>query len=471
MTIDIFDSFTVDVGQRLDFLDQDGFVLRARDHAGAPLLYNQGSVTVTLTLDDATVYGVRTSPDERGDGAAFHNALDATFAVQARAQTGTAIGASLDFLDNAFDNEGAFGVSGKQGAVGLWSAHALDVANSGSFGVGSRHAAWGVQALGRATVFNSGFITVVADSAHGVDMASGDFTNTRTLRVSARGGDAVAVHIGDPGSPIVNSGLIIAHAPETDGARSYGLVIGQDAAHGAWEFDNSGVLRAAIAIFQEPATAGPDSSAYIDNARAIIGEIVLRGGDDQVRNHSAIGGDIHFGDGQDFYDGHDGRLRGLAAGEAGDDTLIGGAGVDVFSGGDGSDQLSGGKLNDMLSGDGGSDTLAGGHGQDQLVGGGGEDLFVFAGAADSRAGTADLILDLEDGDLIDLSAIDADRPAGGDQAFVLVGAFSRHAGELTLSYDAGTDTSLLEGDTNGDGLAEFQIRIAGDHSAFSGLVL
>lgn len=59
------------------------------------------------------------------------------------------------------------------------------------------------------------------------------------------------------------------------------------------------------------------------------------------------------------------------------------------------------------------------------------------------------------GDLIDLSFIDANSTVAGNQAFRFVGdgAFSGHAGELVArSTSAGT---LVLGDVDGDGRADF----------------
>jgi len=60
------------------------------------------------------------------------------------------------------------------------------------------------------------------------------------------------------------------------------------------------------------------------------------------------------------------------------------------------------------------------------------------------------------GDMIDLRGIDAGA-ADGDQAFVFLGAgaFSGAAGELRFA------AGVLEGDVNGDGVAEFQIQMTG----------
>jgi hypothetical protein len=60
-------------------------------------------------------------------------------------------------------------------------------------------------------------------------------------------------------------------------------------------------------------------------------------------------------------------------------------------------------------------------------------------------------------DKINLQTIDADTTAGGNQAFdFIAGAgFSGTAGELRLS------SGLLLGDTNGNGIADFEIKVTG----------
>ena len=113
----------------------------------------------------------------------------------------------------------------------------------------------------------------------------------------------------------------------------------------------------------------------------------------------------------------------------------------------------------------GDDILSGGTGRDILTGGLGADHFVFAD--DDLAGlgikTADRIADFQhaQGDGIDLSGMDADTGTAGDQNFTLIGtdAFSHTAGELHLKVSH--SAMLLSGDTNGDGSADFAIRIDG----------
>jgi len=162
-------------------------------------------------------------------------------------------------------------------------------------------------------------------------------------------------------------------------------------------------------------------------------------------------------------------------GSAHRDVLTGNGVANSLWGGDGEDLLSGGGGNDRLFGEGGSDILIGGAGFDQLSGGAAADLFSFASILDisqrQGAGWAgrDEILDFEAGtatgaiDRIDLSGIDANIGKRGDDEFRFIGtkAFSSKAGELHL-VDQGVDAdgrrmALIEGDVNGDGVADFSL--------------
>ncbi len=181
-----------------------------------------------------------------------------------------------------------------------------------------------------------------------------------------------------------------------------------------------------------------------------------------------------------------------ARGSGAQNLLYGSAGNDLLQGAGGGDLLYGDAyigvdgrvehvgphsfhvMEDNLLGGGGADTLVGGPGGDRLAGGGGEDVFRYLEPSDSyeaRHVRADLITDLEAGDTIDLSAIDAARGVQGNQAFVVVGDFSGAAGELRLVYDAGLDLTRFEGDRTGDGVGDFVIRASGDQTGFDGFVL
>jgi Ca2+-binding RTX toxin-like protein len=139
-----------------------------------------------------------------------------------------------------------------------------------------------------------------------------------------------------------------------------------------------------------------------------------------------------------------------------------GSGNDVVTGSSGNDSLLGGAGNDALSGGGGADTLVGGAGTDFLTGGASDDVFTFTTSADSRSGTSrDVIADFTAGDKIDLSAIDAISGTAGNDAFAFIGtaAFSKVAGQLR--YQSSNGITVVEGDTNGDGRADFQIQLNG----------
>lgn len=97
-----------------------------------------------------------------------------------------------------------------------------------------------------------------------------------------------------------------------------------------------------------------------------------------------------------------------------------------------------------------------------LSGGGGRDRFVFTSVSQSVAGRSDRITDFESRtDKIDLSGIDADTGAAGDQAFFVVSAFSNRAGEFVAFYDQESDRTFLPGDVNGDGQADLEVLVNG----------
>jgi predicted extracellular nuclease len=131
---------------------------------------------------------------------------------------------------------------------------------------------------------------------------------------------------------------------------------------------------------------------------------------------------------------------------------------------DGYFTIAGGAAGDTITGGDGNDTLIGGLGADTLAGGDGSDVFRYRSTAESTAASSDHILDFTSGaDQVDLSRIDADTIAAGDQAFHWIGAnaFSgggaASAGELRAYEDNGS--WFVEGDTNGDGIADLVISI------------
>ena len=135
-------------------------------------------------------------------------------------------------------------------------------------------------------------------------------------------------------------------------------------------------------------------------------------------------------------------------GSGGDDRLEGARGKDVLVGRAGDDVLIGGQ---------GDDVIAGGLGRDVLRGNEGADRFFYAAAAESIGASTDLIVDFERGvDRIDLSRLDGDATAPGNQPLAFVSGFTGAGGEVRTA--AG---SVLV-DLDGDLAADLAIRLSGN---------
>ena len=126
--------------------------------------------------------------------------------------------------------------------------------------------------------------------------------------------------------------------------------------------------------------------------------------------------------------------------------------------------------NDAISGGSGNDLIIGGTGRDFLTGGSGNDVFDFNLLSESgkTATTRDVIKDFAvKFDDINLATIDASTKSAGNQAFKFISTqnFHKIAGELRFSQSnaSGTanDKTIISGDTNGDGLADFTIELTG----------
>ncbi|MFL6863727.1 MAG: M10 family metallopeptidase C-terminal domain-containing protein, partial [Allosphingosinicella sp.] len=122
----------------------------------------------------------------------------------------------------------------------------------------------------------------------------------------------------------------------------------------------------------------------------------------------------------------------------------------IFGGG-GNDVIHGGALDDVIFGGGLGDTL---------YGGGGNDTFRYQNVTESDLNEQDGIQDFNLGDKLDLIHIDADTSQTGDQAFTFIGSasFTSHAGELR-AFDTGGGIWEVQGDVNGDGVADFQVAV------------
>jgi Ca2+-binding RTX toxin-like protein len=156
-----------------------------------------------------------------------------------------------------------------------------------------------------------------------------------------------------------------------------------------------------------------------------------------------------------------------SGGEAAGDTLTS---IEQLMGSEFADTLTGDAGANTLWGQGGDDVLTGSGGGDTLKGGAGADRFVYLAAGDSAGGlaTQDKIGDFSAGDRIDVSAIDANGAGSGNGSFTFItgaftGAFTGAGGELRAA--AGVNGYLaVQGDIDGDMVADFTINVLSDHT-------
>lgn len=148
-------------------------------------------------------------------------------------------------------------------------------------------------------------------------------------------------------------------------------------------------------------------------------------------------------------------------GRVGNMVVARGTVIENAIGGSGNDTLIGNAAANTLTGGGGADILIGGRGGDTLTGGAANDVFRFF-TADLRPvlRQSDTITDFAQGeDRIDLSGYDAVEGTAAIEQFAFIGrtGFSGEAGELRFDFSRGT--TLVYGDTDGDGAADFALTI------------
>lgn len=257
---------------------------------------------------------------------------------------------------------------------------------------------------------------------------------------------------------------------------------------------------------------GAGNDYYIFDNRGDRAVEVTGGGIDTVRSTVSTTLNDHV---ENLFLAGAGNL--FAGGNGLDNRLVGNAGANVIQGGAGNDRMEGGAGNDsylvdsrsdlvleernagidtvrssvswtlrthlenltligssntyaggnaasnILIGNSGDNTLYGGALGDSLRGGAGRDRFLYLAASDSTVADSDRIVDLRFNEIIDLSAIDADSTRAGDQAFTLVDALDRHAGQIALVYNPVSNITSAFMDIDGDGTADMRIMINGDH--------
>lgn len=362
-------------------------------------------------------------------------------------------------------NEGLISSSGN---IGVLSEGTNSIINSGTI-AGSSGVFIGLVGATGDSFVNSGLVTantfndanedyrlnnaVIAEGANSIitNLAEGEL-----IAVSTEGA-GISVQGTANGTVVSNAGLV--HSNQFWGVDFGFLSVGNTA-----KLTNTGTIEGGDGAFR-----GSNQVDTVMNRGLMQGDVMMQSGNDVFDNRDGIIiGNWFGGVGADYYRGaFDADVSGMVLGEAGNDTLFGGRTDDQLNGGSENDLVQGGGGDDLLIGDIGLDSLLGGAGDDtltgsgsvdRLTGGAGVDVFVFVapGEFGAVAGAHDVITDFTHlTDVIDLSAIDAKTTAGGNQAFVFIGAaaFSGAAGQLR--YDA--TSGIVEGDTNGDLVADFKL--------------
>lgn len=154
-------------------------------------------------------------------------------------------------------------------------------------------------------------------------------------------------------------------------------------------------------------SGGADNDVMYGDAIGLAGEFHgadrLEGDDGIDELHGQGGGDILLGGaGADQLFGDSSEV---AVQYHGEDYLDGGEGNDLLRGYGGNDMLRGGAGADQLAGEAGNDILEGGTGVDLLEGGAGDDTYVFNVGDANNPGTAEVIVDDEGVNHIELNGM------------------------------------------------------------------
>jgi Ca2+-binding RTX toxin-like protein len=268
-----------------------------------------------------------------------------------------------------------------------------------------------------------------------------------TVTVEATGlvtntGTGFGVYVSSSDASVVNRGTIT--------SKVFGVAIINEGP-GTATCDNSGTIRGQYGVYVDSEAAfdfvnsgrvkSKDDWAFVASDGNMDGV-----GDVTVTNTGTLVGHVIFAAGNDIYDGSQGiQKHGNIEGRGGDDRLTGGDRGEIFRGG---------------------------LGMDILTGGSGEDTFLYKDIADSSSDLllSDVITDFSraDGDIIDLSAIDAKqsglgtKEVGKDSDFTFIGDTDFHGrkGEIRFFVDNGV--TVMQGDVDGDGDSDLAVTLTGE---------
>lgn len=253
------------------------------------------------------------------------------------------------------------------------------------------------------------------------------------------GENATVVSANDYAIRLLGSSSSIENNGAIDGYS--GVNFYSDSASGGSELLNNGTIHATNIAVTRAGSEGFQFTNY-GTVSSEFGTAYHGGsasGNQTLVNNGTMIGDVIFGTGKDIFNEINGKIT--------DGTVSGGAGNDTFTGG---------KYAEYFEGD---------TGRDILKGNGGADHFIFADIADSTNAKIgrDLIQDFSHAqhDRLDLLGIDAKASTMFDNSFTFIGtdSFSGAEGELRCTF-AGSNT-LVQGDTDGNGAADFSIELKG----------
>ncbi|MGO1077574.1 calcium-binding protein [Inquilinus sp. CA228] len=448
--------------------------------------------------DDSLIGGAGVDRLDGGAGIDLVGYAFSTLGVTVNLQVGTgsggdAQGDTLIGIEQVFGSNHADTLTGDAGANRLWGWIGNDRLNGGA----------GDDILETGSGFD------IVDGGAGTDVLimdrstdTGNFTFTLNGPAGTGGASAVGIERmeffagagnntitgGSGNDSILDSDRVDGNDVLNGGAGDDRLMSsrGVDTLDGGAGIDRAVVLRFGVMADLRLAIDGTTASdgTRILNVESL--EIFSGEGDDDITGGSqrdfivGSGGDdvLRGGAGADHLDGSVGidtasyftSTIGVAVnlatgtgsgGEAQGDTL---SEIEILSGSQGNDSLVGDTNANTLQGWDGGDVLSGAGGQDTLTGGAGGDRFVYGSAAQSPVGAnADRITDFSraEADRIDLSAIDANTVAAGDQAFSFIGTatYTGVAGQLRFAQAGGVTT--VAGDINGDAVSDFHIVLTG----------
>ncbi|MDP2901539.1 MAG: Calx-beta domain-containing protein [Methylovulum sp.] len=305
---------------------------------------------------------------------------------------------------------------------------------------------------------------------------SGDTASTSTVDYNVSGGLASS-------DDFTNSaGTLVFAADEV--SKVIGIDVADDSVSELDELFNVVLSNASGATLDITTATGMIRNDDVDTNIPTLGNDTLLGTADNDTLSGLAGDDNIFGlEGNDVINGDSGADAMI--GGSGNDTLTGGLGKDKLNGGAGTDKLSGDSGNDVLTGGLGKDNLNGGAGADKLLGGSGNDVLIGGLGKDKlnggvgadkfkfnstvetgiKASARDTIVDFKSlqHDKIDLSEIDANTAAKGNNAFTSPTVGAAFSGSFTkpgaLYFDK--TNHILYGNNDADNAADFSIALSG----------